>query len=94
MKITVDRNSFIKAFNNSTRPKQFSRAALLALFEWFQDVEAVGAELDIEEVWDIVCHEFVEVEKSDIEEMKYWTEERFAESEIIVETADFVIYRH
>jgi hypothetical protein len=55
MKITVNESLFLQSFRQ-TRPDQFSRAALVALFEWLEEIDREsGSEMDLD-VIAICCY--------------------------------------
>jgi hypothetical protein len=66
MKITVTEQIFLEEFRNSSRADQFSREALVAIFNYITEVEG-GSEIELDVVG--ICCEYVEVENSDTDEL-------------------------
>jgi len=63
MKTTVTSYQFVEAFRAAGRESQFSRAALFALFDYFEDYEnSCGVELELDPVG--ICCEWAEYESA------------------------------
>ena len=61
MKTTVSCHDFINAFLNADRAKQFSRAGLVALFDYLEDYEAdTGEEIELDVI--ALCCDYSEYE--------------------------------
>jgi hypothetical protein len=58
MKITVTESRFHEAFHNAGRADQFSRAARSALFEYLEEIESGGEEMELDVV--AICCDFSE----------------------------------
>ncbi len=59
MKTTVTHHQFIESFRHAGRESQFSRAALVALFEYFEEYEnSTGTELELDAIG--ICCEWAE----------------------------------
>lgn len=58
MKQTITESGFHQAFHNAGRADQFSRAARSALFEYLEECEAGGEEMELDVV--AICCDFSE----------------------------------
>jgi hypothetical protein len=67
MKITVTEQIFLDEFRNSSRADQFSREALVAIFNYITEAEG-DSEIELDVI--AICCEYVEVENSDTDELK------------------------
>jgi len=76
MKITVTEQIFLEEFRTSSRADQFSRNALVAIFAYITEAEGdvpadEGSDIELDVVG--ICCEYVEVENSDTEELKNYS---------------------
>lgn len=63
MKTTVNSHQFAEAFKHAGRESQFSRAALLALFEYLEEYEnSTGEEIELDPI--SICCEWAEYESA------------------------------
>ena len=83
MKITVTEQIFLDEFKNSSRADQFSREALVAIFNYITADEDSDIELDVV----CICCEYVEVENSDTEEL-----ENYSNCDVIAELEDSTVF--
>ena len=76
MKITVTESMFLEEFKNSSRADQFSRAALIAIFNHIEECERdlppdEGSDIELDIIQ--ICCEYVEVDNKDTEEMENYS---------------------
>ena len=83
MKITVTEQIFLDEFRNSSRADQFSREALVAIFNYITADEDSDIELDVVGI----CCEYVEVENSDTDEL-----ENYSNCDVIAELEDSTVF--
>ena len=83
MKITVTEQIFLDEFRNSSRADQFSREALVAIFNYITADEGSDIELDVIGI----CCEYVEVENSDTDEL-----ENYSNCDVIAELEDSTVF--
>lgn len=73
MKITVTESMFLEEFKNSSRADQFSRAALIAIFNHIEECERdlppdEGSDIELDIIQ--ICCDYAEVENDDEDEME------------------------
>ena len=83
MKITVTEQIFLDEFRNSSRADQFSREALVAIFNYITADEGSDIELDVVGI----CCEYVEVENSDTDEL-----ENYSNCDVIAELESSTVF--
>ena len=64
MKTTVTEFGFLEAFNSHNRSNNFTPEALRALFEFFEDMESGGEEIELDVI--AICCEFSQSSVQDI----------------------------
>ena len=85
MKITVTEQIFLDEFRNSSRADDFSREALVAIFNYITEVEGEGSEIELDVVG--ICCEYVEVENSDTDEL-----ETYSNCDVIAELESSTVF--
>ena len=85
MKITVTEQIFLEEFRNSSRADQFSREALVAIFNYITEVEGEGSEIELDVI--AICCEYVEVENSDTDEL-----ENYSNCDVIAELESSTVF--
>lgn len=90
MKITVTEQIFLDEFRNSSRADQFSRDALVAIFNYIAEAEGAvpadeGSDIELDVVG--ICCEYVEVENSDTDEL-----ENYSNCDVIAELEDSTVF--
>ena len=85
MKITVTEQIFLDEFRNSSRADDFSREALVAIFNYITEVEGEGSEIEFDVV--CICCEYVEVKNSDTEEL-----ENYSNCDVIAELENSTVF--
>ena len=84
MKITVTEQIFLDEFRNSSRADDFSREALVAIFNYITEVEG-GSEIEFDVV--AICCEYVEVENSDTDQL-----ENYSNCDVIAELESSTVF--
>ena len=85
MKITVTEQIFLDEFRNSSRADDFSREALVAIFNYITEVEGEGSEIEFDVI--SICCEYVEVENSDTDEI-----ENYSNCDVVAELDDSTVF--
>lgn len=90
MKITVTKQIFLDEFRNSSRADQFSREALVAIFDYITEAEGdvpadEGSDIELDVVG--ICCEYVEVDNEDKDEM-----ENYSNCDVIAELEDSTVF--
>jgi hypothetical protein len=90
MKITVTEQIFLDEFKNSSRADQFSREALVAIFNHITEAEGdvpadEGSDIELDVVG--ICCEYVEVENADTDEM-----ENYSNCDVIAELENSTVF--
>jgi hypothetical protein len=90
MKITVTEQIFLDEFRNSSRADQFSRNALVAIFNYITEAEGdvpadEGSEIELDVI--AICCEYVEVENSDTDEL-----ENYSNCDVVAELNNSTVF--
>jgi hypothetical protein len=90
MKQTLNQNSFIQAFEDMFRDKQFSRRALISLYEYFDQYEHdTGEQIELDVV--AICCEYTEESYKDIADSYNVTlDSQDSEAEHLQQVKDFL----
>lgn len=90
MKQTLNQESFIQAFEDMFRAKQFSRQGLIALFDYFEQYEQdTGEQLELDVI--AICCEYSEDSYKDIADSYGLTlDSEDSEAEQVQQVKDFL----